>query len=158
MDNANTDNDKNLFGSGTMWFITCVLVTAIPTLCSCIFRFVTENKTLTFSLFLSKYLFVHLKDILLIVFSISCSLLMLSIDKTKKIKRIMKKIGIIFSGIAGVFSSFYYFYIDGKDDIYGENGIFILCFYLILIIICSIIGFLIGNLHDKYIRQSDFAE
>lgn len=149
-----TEKDTNLFGSGTIWFITCVVVTAFPTLCSCIFRFVTENKILTLSLFLSKYLFVHLKDILLIAFSISCSLLALSIDKSKIIKRNMKKTGIIVSGASGVLSSFYYFYIDGKDDIYGENGINILYFYLCIIIICSIIGCLIGNKHDKYIKQS----
>ena len=92
MSNTITEKDTSLFGSGTIWFITCVVVTALPTLCSCIFRFVTENEILTMSLFLSGYLFVHLKDILLITFSISCSLLTLSIDKSKIIKKTIKKI------------------------------------------------------------------
>lgn len=162
MDEMEFERDVNLFGSGTIWVITCVLVTAVPTLCSCIFRFISENENLSISIFLSNYLLIHLKDILLITFSISCSLLALSIDKSKLIKKNLKKVGIILSGASGILSSFYYFYIDGKEDFNpqndfsGKNDFNILIFYLILIIGCSIIGFIIGNRHDKYTKENGF--
>lgn len=151
------EKDTNLFGSGTVWFFTCVVVTALPTFCSCIFRFLSENEQLTVSIFLNNYLFEHLKDILLIAFSISCSLLTLSIDKSKIIRKRLKKVGIVLSIIAGGLSSFYYFYVDGKNDV-GKNDAGMLCFYLILTIICSIIGWIIGNQHDKLLKQSDSSK
>lgn len=153
MNTTELKKEENLFASGTIWFITCVFVTVLPTLCSCVFRFVTENKTLSAPLFVSKYLLVHLKDILLIAFSISCSLFALSTDKSKVIKKQMKKMGVIISGFAGVVSGFYYFYIDGRDNIYGENATAILFFYIGLIVLCSIIGLIIGNQHDKHAKN-----
>ena len=98
---------------------------------------------------------MHFKDVLLIAFSISCSLLALTVDRSKIVKKNMKKAGITISALAGLSSGFCYFFVDGRDDVHVENGIYILYVYLCMIFICSIMGYIIGNNHDKYIKQCE---
>lgn len=153
MCNTEFEKDASVFGSGTTWFITCVFVTAFPTVISCVYQSISEHSTFKLSIFFSEYLIVHLKDVLLIAVSVSCSLLALSIDRTKSIGKRMKQAGIIVSGLAGVLSGSYYFYIDGKGADYDYN-FKMMIFHILLIVLCSALGCMIGYHHDKNIKKN----
>ncbi len=148
------EKDTSTFGSGMTWFITCVFVTTFPTIISCIYQSISKYNKFKFSIFFSEYLIVHLKDILLISVSISCSLLALSIDKTKRIGKRMKRVGIIISGLAGLLSGSYYFFLDGQGSSNGQNSYGMMIFYICLIAICSSLGCIIGRRHDKNIKEN----
>ncbi len=148
-----SEKDTSTFGSGMTWFITCVFVTASPTVSSCIFQSISEYHVFKFSIFFYEYLIKHLKDIVLISVSISCSLLALSIDKTKIIRKRLRRVGIITSGLAGFLSFSYYFFLDGLGNSNDENDFGMMIFYIGLIIICSSLGCIIGHRHDKNIKK-----
>ena len=134
-------NGEKLFGSGFIWFVTCVILVILPTFCSYLFKCISEEKILGIT--------DYFTDILLLLFSISCNLFTLCINKDKLIHRTIKKIGMIVSVTLFVISGLYYFYLDGMKK--HPNNAIICIISLFCISCCSIIGWIIEFKNDKYL-------
>ena len=136
--------DNNTFNSAMIWLITCVFVAILPIILSYLYESLSQHKLVNITF--------YLRDILLITFSISCSVLVISLDKSKFIDKNYKQIAMLFAGLSAAISGSYYFFLSGylvhsEKSAPGENimvAISILC-----IIICTIIGCVSQNNHDK---------
>lgn len=143
------EKDSNLFSSGTIWFFTCVFVAIFPIFLSYIYESLSQHELADIT--------SYLKDILLIALSISCSVLVLSLDRSKIISSSYRKTAIIMAGFSALISASYYFYLSGiishsEQPVYGKN--FMTCLSLLFIIFCTIIGCLSQRNHDCILRSS----
>lgn len=144
---------ENVFRSGFVWLLTCVIVAISPIFISCLFHFITENDTLSATLFFYRYLRPHLKDILLIGVSVACGLMSLSLDRSKYIKRGVKQAGLIIAAVTLTYSCLLYFFIDGKGSNQIKHNTWLLHICMLFILLCSIIGYYIENKHEKYTNE-----
>lgn len=135
-----------LIGNGFIWMSTSVFAVIFPTGLAYLFEFISQEKL--------PDIYKYFDSILLIVFSISCSLLAICFDnRTKSLNTIYVDIVKILSFIiAWIFGS-YHFYIIGRDA-YKINNIFLII-TICTAIIFSVFGFSISqhhNLYDDYIK------
>lgn len=135
--------------SGVSWFITCIIVSILPFMLSYLFKSLSQQEIVSIS--------PYLQDILLIVFPVSCSLLALAYDGFKMIDKKYKKLLYLVGGFSAILSLSYYIFLTGylKENPDYEDNISIAVSF-ILIIICTIIGCLSNNNHDK--NYEDFRQ
>lgn len=130
---------KDKSSAATRWIIFSVLSVILPVIFAVIIAKIMTANTLQLT--------EITESIILVAFSISCSLLSVCFD-THKNKH--SKCTYICFWIAGVFMfaswSFYIFYLT-----YNFKHIYIVCIIsLIVVVICSILGIKLGNQNDEY--------
>lgn len=142
------DKNDRTFGSGFIWLLSSIFLVALPTFFSYIFRCISADKIIKISEFYD--------SILLIVFSVSCSLAAICLDiKSKLINIWVKKIVLILSCLSAVFYGLFYFYLYGMSN--PTRNIYVLYVSIICMIVFSLVGFFIANEHnqyDEYIQKS----
>lgn len=142
-------NHEKTFGSGFIWLLSSIFLVILPTLFSYIFRCISEEKFIDISEFYD--------SILLIIFSISCSLAAICFDiKSKLVKKIFKQFVAILSSFFAIFYGLFYFYLYGMSNPTKNN--FILYFSLLLILLFGFLGFIIANQHNQYDEYIEKAQ
>lgn len=135
-----SDHEKT-FGSGFIWLLSSIFLVILPTAFSYMFRCISAEKFIDISEFYD--------SILLIIFSISCSLAAICFDiKSKLIKKIYKQIVLILSSFSAIFYGLFYFYLYGMSNPTKSNLVLYLSIFLIFLF--GILGFFIANQHNQY--------
>ncbi len=145
------EKGNQIFDSGFIWFCTNIILAILPTFLSCLYQIISTDKEIKIIVYIKDYFTGHFTDILLLVFSISCNLFTLSINKDKLIHIYIKKITISISVILFVISGSFYFFLVGCEK--TVNNVFIYIISMFCIFFCSIMGWLIESKHDKYNKE-----
>lgn len=130
-----------LIGNGFIWVSTSIVSVIFPTALAYLFEFISQEKVPNIK--------NYFDSILLIVFSISCSLIAICLDsRSKSINTKCRELTSIFSFIVALIFGSYHFYIIGRTS-YKISNIFLIISFCIVFIF-SIIGFLISHHHNLY--------
>lgn len=129
--------ENRKYKSALVWFLSTIPICVLPFLLTYVFQSYTNGKLLD----IKKYT----NDIILMICSVACGLIVLAFDSSKYITDKMKIGSRIYSVFVAVVSGSFYFYMAGenvKDYISLIIGLF-------LIVSCIVVGCILGNAHDK---------
>lgn len=137
--------EKNKDKSALVWFLSTVPICVAPFVLTYLFRSYTSGKLLDIK--------QYTNDILLMICSIACGLMVLAFDSSKYISEKMRIGSRIYSCFVALISGSFYFYIAGLGKNVKDYIIFIVG--IILSVSCIIVGIVLGINHDINKRKSD---
>ena len=135
------NKSDTLLGNGFVWVSISVISVITPTVLAYLFERISQEEVPD----IGKYF----DSILLIVFSISCSLFAICLDnRSKSINNKFREVILILSFIMASGFGAYHFYIIGKDNFIVHNIVLIITICIMLLF--SVFGFIISHHHNLY--------
>lgn len=137
----NEDKNKSAF----TWFLSTVPICIAPFVFTYLFKSYTNGKWMDIGQYIT--------DIVLIICSIACGLLVLVFDSSKHIYGRLKIWSRIYAVFVAVFSGCFYFYMIGFEK---KTDVKVILFVgAILTFLCILDGWIFGTTHDKKKKQID---